>query len=127
MTQDVLRKLVVLFVDDNELFASFMSDRLRDLGCRVLMVHDGPQALAVLAANPDIDLLITDFRMPGMDGIELLRRVRENGYKGLAVLSSSQLPEAEVCQEVGSRLSVGFLEKPYSPKELSKFMKAAAA
>jgi PAS domain S-box-containing protein len=66
----------VLVVDDNEDAADLLSDFLRGVGHEVAIAHDGPQALEMLRSFPaEIGLL--DLGLPGMDGFELARRIRE--------------------------------------------------
>ncbi|HET7785189.1 MAG TPA: ATP-binding protein [Myxococcales bacterium] len=68
----------VLVVDDNEDAADLLSEFLRGVGHDVVIAHDGPQALEVLRSFPaEIGLL--DLGLPGMDGFELARRIREQG------------------------------------------------
>ncbi|WP_421880641.1 PP2C family protein-serine/threonine phosphatase [Novosphingobium sp.] len=68
----------MLLVDDDDLFLDLTSIELGRLGCEVHGVSDPQDALQVLA-NRDFDAIITDWQMPGMDGIELVRRVRNAG------------------------------------------------
>jgi CheY-like chemotaxis protein len=66
----------ILVVDDNEDAADLLSDFLRGVGHEVVIAHDGPQALEALRSFPaEIGLL--DLGLPGMDGFELARRIRE--------------------------------------------------
>ena len=62
---------VVLVVDDEALVRMMAVDLFEDLGFEVLDAHGGDAALAVLEARPDVSLLFTDCRMPGMTGPEL--------------------------------------------------------
>ena len=62
---------VVLVVDDEALVRMMAVDLFEDLGFEVLDAHGGEAALAVLEARPDVSLLFTDCRMPGMTGPEL--------------------------------------------------------
>ncbi len=70
----------VLYVDDDEMMAVTAEALLRGAGYRVTVFHDPPAALAAAQADPDTyDLAITDFNMPGMNGLDLawaLRRLR---------------------------------------------------
>jgi signal transduction histidine kinase/ActR/RegA family two-component response regulator len=70
----------VLAVDDNHDAAALIGRALEGLGCSVLVVHDGPSALASVAAfQPQLVLL--DIGLPGMDGYTLARRLRESGLE----------------------------------------------
>jgi CheY-like chemotaxis protein len=70
----------VLAVDDNEDAAASLGRALTGLGCSVLVVHDGASALASAAAFQP-QLILLDIGLPGMDGYELARRLRESGPK----------------------------------------------
>jgi CheY-like chemotaxis protein len=66
----------ILLVDDNDDVREITALFLRDKGYNVLEAPGGSAALDVLEANPAIDLLIVDFAMPSMSGIEVLERAR---------------------------------------------------
>lgn len=66
----------VLLVDDEQAFVATTSKRLGMRGLTVLTAHGGPETLEVLAANASVDVVILDVKMPDMDGIETLRRIK---------------------------------------------------
>ncbi|MGK7344193.1 MAG: sensor histidine kinase [Candidatus Nitrospinota bacterium M3_3B_026] len=70
------RPRTVLVVDDEATVTRLLASYLEKDGQRVITRHDGQDALEALKKN-NIDLLITDLKMPGMSGIELIRKVRE--------------------------------------------------
>lgn len=63
-------------VDDEETVLDLMIEVLNDLGFHALPASRADEALALMAKTPDVDLLITDIRMPGMSGVDLARQVR---------------------------------------------------
>ena len=67
----------ILVVDDEENLRRVTQLKLQQAGYEAMTASDGRQALEVLARNPH-DLIITDLKMPGMSGMDLLRRVRED-------------------------------------------------
>ncbi|MFO0951240.1 MAG: response regulator [Isosphaeraceae bacterium] len=72
------RKAVVLVVDDEPLGREVLETALRPLGCELLTAAGGTEALDRAEASlPDVVLL--DVLMPGMDGIEVCRRIRSSG------------------------------------------------
>lgn len=79
----------VLIVDDDPVARRQLGILLAGIGVgESLAVEDATEALAELARRDAIDLLISDLNMPGMDGIEFLRRLAEKGYRGDLILSS---------------------------------------
>jgi CheY-like chemotaxis protein len=66
----------VLVVDDEPLVRATMIDLLEDLGYEVLDTYDGATALSLLGRNPGIGVLVTDIRMPDMDGVRLAHETR---------------------------------------------------
>lgn len=77
-----------LLVDDNEAFAENLSEILRDTGAMVDVAHDGIRALEFVRAS-HYDALVTDMRMPGMNGAELLCELRKVDSGLPAVLLSA--------------------------------------
>ncbi len=67
---------MILLVDDNPHGLIARRTVLEELGYRVRICESGAEALELFATQP-VDLLITDFRMPNMDGIELITRIRQ--------------------------------------------------
>jgi CheY-like chemotaxis protein len=73
-----LEEASVLLVDDESVLLDMLREHFEDFGSQVFCAGDGARALQVLAAHR-IDLVITDIRMPGMDGITLLKRIKASG------------------------------------------------
>ena len=67
----------ILIVDDEKNYPLILSAVLQEEGYETLTANSGQEALEILA-HSDVDLVLTDMKMPKMDGIELLERVKEN-------------------------------------------------
>ena len=91
----MIHRKVVLVVDDEELVRMMAVDLFEELGCEVIEAANGVDALAQLEERPDVSLMFTDCRMPGMSGPELaaaaalrrpdLRIVLVTGYHNMQV------------------------------------------
>lgn len=103
----------ILLVDDDMLIAMSSADMLIDLGHEVVEAHSGSEALECFDDGSDFDLVITDYSMPGMNGGELARRVREI-YPGMPILIASGYAELPA----GLDLDVARLGKPYTQEQL---------
>lgn len=68
----------VLIVDDSATARALLSTRLKRYNFRVSVAENGAKALAILKANRDIGLMVTDYNMPDIDGFELTRRIRSS-------------------------------------------------
>jgi two-component system chemotaxis response regulator CheY len=83
----------ILVVDDSEDLRFLLSSLLRSMGHDTLEAADGVQALQFLENDPQIRLVITDYQMPRMDGLELTRAIRRNEcLEDLPVLMQSASP-----------------------------------
>ena len=109
----------VLVVDDDMRNIFALSKALRARGLKVIMAQDGHKALAQLEANADVDLVLMDIMMPGMDGYETIRRIRERPeWKTLpiiAVTAKAMLGDREKCIEAGAN---EYCSKPIDIEQL---------
>lgn len=114
----------VLLVDDVEQNSEWLYDLLAGYGFDVSMAANGEDALACLAQQP-IDLLISDQMMPGMDGWELLRQVRER-WRHLPVMLYSAVPPRRPQDYPKDLAFDAVLLKPADSRELLACIKALA-
>jgi DNA-binding NtrC family response regulator len=71
-----MKDIKLLIVDDEEAFVAAMEKRLTLKGITVSVAHNGLDGLRKLEEHPDIDVVLLDIKMPGIDGIETLRRIK---------------------------------------------------
>ena len=69
-------KPTVLVVEDETMLLTVMAETLRDAGYEVWEAENGEAALAILRSNPEMDVLISDMRMPGMNGYQVVERAQ---------------------------------------------------
>ena len=108
-----------LLIDDEPMVTDVCELMLKELGYRVLKASSGPEAIKIFENNRDqIDLIISDFNMPGMNGQEVVDRVRTIDQRAKVLLSSGgvSVPHEE---DAIARGFNGFLQKPYSLNTLS--------
>ncbi|WP_376965468.1 two-component system response regulator [Azospirillum sp. A26] len=105
----------ILIVDDEPINLKVMADLLRD-SYGLIVAKDGPQALARLAGDPLPDLILLDVMMPGMDGVEVCRRLkgdaRTRGVPVIFITAMGQVHDETRGFEVGA---VDYITKPISP------------
>jgi len=70
-------KLKILVVDDNPAVNDILCQLCGFLGHEVVPAQNGAEGLALIQGDPEIAMVFTDFRMPVMDGVELLKRLKE--------------------------------------------------
>jgi CheY-like chemotaxis protein len=106
--------LRVLIVDDDALIAMSTVDMLEDLGHQVLEAHSGKRALEILGEVEGIDLMITDYSMPKMNGMELAMTARElrPDLPILLATGYAELPS-------GPALDLPRIDKPYHQERLA--------
>ena len=108
----------VLFVDDEPALRSLAVATLQLAGYEVLTAADGAEALEVFRVRAaDVQVVILDLTMPGPPADETLRELRRLQPQ-VRVLLSSGHSEEEATQHVAASELVGFLQKPYLPREL---------
>ncbi|ARO23719.1 PAS domain-containing sensor histidine kinase [Rhizobium sp. S9] len=111
----------ILVVEDDARVRRVTVSRLQTLGYTVIEATNGIDALKELEASQDIALLFTDVAMPGMNGDELARKVRERWPRVKILLTSgfSEPHAAEKEIEAGA----GWLKKPYTASEMSTHLR----
>lgn len=108
----------VLIVDDDELVRDLVRHKLTRAGFDVIDAGDGERALELLAAEPP-DVVVLDAMMPGIDGFEVLRTIREQA--GLAALPVVMLTARDQEEDVLNGLTLGaqdYIVKPFLPDEV---------
>jgi len=106
-------KRTILCVDDNEQALSIRKLMLETRGYRVVACMDAESALRVFQQG-GIDLVLSDVVMPGMDGTELIRRVKETSPQTPAILFSGKIK----VYETDTRADVFLPKGMYAPAEL---------
>ena len=115
----------MLVAEDDPIFRRLLQSRLQSWGYQVITAEDGTQAWELLQRPNTADLLILDWMMPGVDGIELCRRIRaiqQDRYRYILLVSGK-----DDKQDVVSGLEAGaddYLTKPFDIRELRARVRA---
>ncbi|MCM2674190.1 response regulator [Alkalicoccobacillus plakortidis] len=105
----------VLVADDEEVLRMLITDTLEDLDLDVYEATDGKEALDLIQEH-DFDLLVLDYMMPEMTGIEVIEKVRtiENKKQVLIMMLTAKSQQADQ-EEILKKGADFFLAKPFSP------------
>lgn len=114
----------VLLVDDELNVCAALRRVIRPIGCRVLTASNGREALAVLEEH-DVDVVITDMRMPVMDGFELLQIVTARFPGVVRVLLTGYADLSVTTRAIREGLTDHFLVKPWEPDEIAARVREA--
>ncbi|MFP6662791.1 MAG: sigma-54 dependent transcriptional regulator [Deltaproteobacteria bacterium] len=106
----------ILVVEDDLMLAGILEAQLEQAGYRVFRATGGHDALEVLSHTP-IDVTLTDVKMPGMSGLELLREIRRRDADAdlVAITAHSSVKDAVEAIRTGA---ADYLEKPVDPRRL---------
>jgi two-component system, cell cycle sensor histidine kinase and response regulator CckA len=116
-----------LVVDDQEILARLMCKTLESDGFRVLAANNGAEALALCrGAEPPVDLLVTDYSMPGMTGFELAQEYCSFNCELSVLYVSGSWPGDDLRADLETARHV-FLAKPFRQSDLLRSAKALLA
>jgi two-component system, chemotaxis family, chemotaxis protein CheY len=109
---------LILVVDDSNTMRQMVSFTLTDAGHEVVEARDAAEAMEQLQLTK-FDLIISDVNMPGMNGIDLVREVRNiQDYKFTPILVLTTESQQEVKQRGRAAGATGWIVKPFNPEVL---------
>ncbi len=115
--------LRILIVEDEALIASSLALSLEEAGCHVTVAYDGQEGFE-RAIELQSDLIITDYMMPRMNGLDLIVELRANGLKMPIILMTS-LPQRNLPKTAAGYNA--FLSKPFDEETLLQLIKKQTA
>jgi CheY-like chemotaxis protein len=122
--EEVFQDKTILIVDDDMRNIFALTSVLETHGMKILYAENGSDAIAVLQANPDIDLVLMDIMMPEMDGYETTRGIRrDDRFKNLpivALTAKAMKGDREKCIEAGAS---DYISKPVNIDQLLSLMR----
>jgi DNA-binding response OmpR family regulator len=112
----------LLIIEDEELIRMALEDDFRLENYEVTLASDGIEGLAK-AADPDIDLIILDIMLPGMNGFDICKKLRSQGIRTPVIMLTAK--GQEIDRVVGLEIGADdYVTKPFSPRELQARVKA---
>ena len=103
----------ILVVDDDPDIHVLLSSILAESGCSIESAYDGNQGLAMLDSG-SYDLVLTDVRMPGLDGLELLQKIQERRPSTPVVVMTAQNTPENVIRAIREK-AFAYFSKPFAP------------
>jgi len=113
-----LKSMEILLIDDDEWIRDSLCVFFESEGCRLTALETAEEGMEALKKH-DYDILVTDYRLPGMDGLELLRQIQDTQPHIMTILITAYKSEDVVSE--GMRLGIqDFIEKPFTTKTIEK-------
>jgi len=113
-----LRQMKILLIDDDEWIRDSLGLYFEGEGCHLLAVETAEEGVEALKKQ-DYDIVMVDYRLPGMDGLEFLKRIQKTQPHALKVLITAYKSEGVVSEA----LKIGvqdFIEKPFTTKTIEE-------
>jgi len=119
-----MKKVKVLIVDDEAIVRDALNDWLKDIGYEVFTAENGHKALEVIEKEKP-GIMITDLVMPGMDGIELMKRAKtqQPNVEVIIITAYASIPTAITAMKEGA---YDYIEKPFCPERAELLVKKLA-
>jgi two-component system NtrC family response regulator len=115
----------ILIVDDEKNYTLILSAVLEDAGFETLTANSGPESLEILSRS-DVDLVLTDMKMPGMDGIALLERIKKKDAD-LPVIMMTAHGTVEKAVEAMQKGAYTYILKPFDNEQLVLYVNKAVS
>lgn len=105
----------ILVVDDFQSIRDFLAQTLNKIGYRTILASDGEEAYSIAVEQKDqIDLILSDFNMPKLNGMDLLKKLKENGeLKHIPVIfltTEANVDHKSTARDIGL---FAWIKKPY--------------
>jgi signal transduction histidine kinase/DNA-binding response OmpR family regulator len=114
-----IKNVRILAIDDTPEILEYLADIMHRFGVKCDIAKDGPEAISFMEKNGPYDLYFVDWKMPGMDGIEVSRRIKENTADKSVVIMISAAEWNTVEKEAQAAGVDKFLPKPLFPSAIA--------
>ncbi|MCK4790854.1 MAG: response regulator [Desulfobacteraceae bacterium] len=120
----------ILIVDDDPGTRNSLKAGLTSFGYQVLAAADAPEALKIIESSINsvepVEIMVTDLKMPGMNGLELIRSAKKM-RSGLAAILMTAYGDDHIREEVTNLGRCGYIYKPFGPGTLLNMIKETVA
>lgn len=117
----------ILVVDDEKYIVRSLQRTLVDAGYNVLVATSGMEGLKILQEEKEVSLVVSDYRMPMMDGIEFLQRVKDGWQDVVRIMLTAYNDIAVVVQAINKGEVYRFISKPWESEELNATIRKGIA
>jgi DNA-binding NtrC family response regulator len=117
------KKISILIVDDEESVRDSLYSWFTEDGYRVEVAEDAKKALSLLEAN-GFDIILTDLKMPGMDGLELLQRIKSLNKDSIIIVMTA-FASVDTAVKALKEGAFDYVTKPFDPDDLSHLIRNA--
>lgn len=115
----------ILVVDDELLIRDLLYDFFAEKDCAIMTANDVTEAMDLLDKNPDFDVVLTDLKMDGEDGLMFVDRLKSE-YPQLPVIVMTGYPSVETAVEALRKRVYDYIIKPFNINRLYATVKAAS-
>jgi len=115
----------ILVVDDELLIRDLLYDYFSSKDFKIQTANSAEEAIAILDRDHDFDVVLTDIRMPGMDGLELIDKIRQ-ADAGLPVIVMTGFPSLDSAIEALRKRVYDYIIKPFNINRLCAVVEEAS-
>ncbi len=119
-----MKKISILVVDDEESVRDSLNNWFTEDGYRVECAENARKALAILEAE-DFDIILADLKMPGMDGLEMLRRIKSLNKDSIVIVMTA-FATVDTAVKALKDGAFDYVTKPFDPDDLSHLIRNAS-
>jgi response regulator RpfG family c-di-GMP phosphodiesterase len=120
------RKIRVLFVDDEQPILHTLKRLFLDSGFHILTAESGEEGLEKLEKDPPVHIVVSDYRMPGMNGVEFLKIVSMQWPETIRIVLSGYADTANVVAAINDGQIFKFIPKPWNDEDFKNIVMEAA-
>jgi DNA-binding NtrC family response regulator len=113
-----LRQMKILLIDDDEWIRDSLGLYFEDEGCHLHALETAEEGIEALKGE-NYDIIMVDYRLPGMDGLEFLKRIQKTQSHAMKVLVTAYKSKGVVSKAMKIGID-GFIEKPFTTKTIEE-------